>query len=422
MLLWLFLGLWSWNWLGSTWVVAMRPESDRVIDFYQDWGSARNYWSGRPIYTPHSISIPQYLRLASNPTPSIEYNIHPPTSVLLVLPLGRLKYSDAVLVWNIISLATLLATLVIVVMVLPVPRSLLLPGVALLPFCLPVLGNLQMGQLTMVLCFLLTVMWALERSGRSSMAGLLLGAATAVKLFPIYLALYYATQRQGRPLLALLVSLLILTSVTVIVLGLDSYRDYLGVVLPWNSEFRIFGYNLSIAGFWHKLFHPLNEGEKIIPLWHSLALARWGTVLSNLVITAIVVNSTAHARTQSQRDLAFALIMTAMLLISPVTWDTSLLLLLVPVTIIACSMGTIQPRWIPVALILILPVVWLPQPLLTTLLMAGRTIEVVPPSFLLGAASLKFYALLGTFALALTALHVNRANTQYDTAEGAAVA
>src|SRR5271163_4198005 len=105
--LWLIVGLWSWSWLGPTWIAAMQPKGEQVIDFYQDWASACNYWSGLPVYTAHSITIPRYLHMHSNPIPSIEYNIHPPTAVLLVLPLGNLSYVSASLTWNIISLSAL---------------------------------------------------------------------------------------------------------------------------------------------------------------------------------------------------------------------------------------------------------------------------------------------------------------------------
>jgi hypothetical protein len=411
-LMWLIVGFWSWCWLGPTWAAAMKPNQNQIIDFYQDWGSAHNYWSGLPIYSPHSISIPRYLGLPSNPEPSIEYNIHPPTSVLLVLPLGRLDYSRAVLVWNVISLVALLGSLVIVAMVLPVPRALFLPGLALVPFCLPVLGNLQMGQINMVLCLLLTTMWALERSGRANIAGSVLGLATAIKLFPAYLSIYYAAQQRNRPLGIALLSFLSLTLITALILGEDAYHDYITIVLPWNAEFRIFGYNISIAGLWHKLFYPLNPGEKIIPIWQSLALARWGTLLSNLAITLIIVAFTRRAQTRAQCDLAFAITMTAMLLVSPVTWDISLLLLLVPVSVIGCHTANLQGGWISIALVLILPIVWLPQPLLTTLVTAGRTIDVAPPSFLLGAASLKFYALVAIFILGLVALRADKVNAR----------
>lgn len=243
-----------------------------------------------------------------------------------------------------------------------------------------------------------------------------------IKLFPLYMAVYYATQRRSRPLLAVLVSILALTLITVWVLGVDSYVDYIATVLPWNSEFRIFGYNLSIAGFWHKLFHPLNEGEKIIPVWRSLVLARAGTILSNLAITIVLIAFTYRAKTSTQRDYAFTTTMTAMLLVSPVTWDTSLLLLLLPITVLACHRQNPRLDWMPVALLLILPIVWLPQPLLTTLFTGGRIITEAPPSFLLGAASLKFYALLGTFVSGLMALRLDIISGQCCTTNDATVA
>ena len=408
--LWIALGLWSWSRFGPTWIAAMRPPSTEIVDFYQEWGSARNYWCGLPVYTPHSTSIPRYLGLPSNPKPTMEYNIHPPTSLLLALPLGHLNYPDAVLVWNVISLIALLASLMIVLAVLPVPRALLLPGLAMLPYCVPVYGNLQLGQINIVLGLFVTAIWALERSGRSQAAGAMLGLAAVLKLFPAYLALYYLAQGRVRPLFAALISALGLTIITALILGLDAYHDYIGIVLPWNADFRAFGYNLSIAGLWHKLFNPLAESEKIVPLWRSLALARWGSFCSILVLTLILVVFIRKARTHSQRDLAFATTVVAMLLASPVTWDVSLLLLLVPITVIGCHIGNIQQNGISAALALILLIVWLPQSALEQLLTNGRPMEVFRPSFLLGVASIKFYALLGTVALSLIVLSAELRN------------
>ena len=242
-----------------------------------------------------------------------------------------------------------------------------------------------------------------------------------IKLFPLYLVVYYVTQRRSRPLLAVLISILALTLITVWVLGVDSYLDYMGTVLPWNSEFRIFGYNLSIAGFWHKLFHPLNEGERIIPVWRSLVLARGGTILSNLAITIVLIAFLNRAQTPAQCDYAFTTTMTAMLLVSPVTWDTSLLLLLLPITVLACHRQNPRSNWMPAVLLLILPIVWLPQPLLTTLFTGGRTITVISPSFLLGAASLKFYALLATFVSGLIALRLDVVSAQHGITDDATV-
>ena len=132
--LWLVMGGCSWYLLIPTWIAAIKPIDNHVIDFYQDWASARNYWTGLPIYTPHSITVPRYLQLPCNPIPSIEYNIHPPSSVLLALPLGQLAYADSIYVWNVISLLALVLSLAIVIIVLPSCRSVLLPARHYFPF------------------------------------------------------------------------------------------------------------------------------------------------------------------------------------------------------------------------------------------------------------------------------------------------
>jgi hypothetical protein len=416
LLLCLLLGSWGWSVRGLTWVKAMRPAPNHINDFYQDWGSARNFLVGLPVYASHSTSIPRHLGLSSNPNPSIEYNAHPPTSVLLTLPLARLDYPDAVLVWNVISLTAILASLAIVAVVLPVPKTLFLPALALLPFCSPVFGNLQMGQLNLVLVLLVTTIWALERSGRSSMAGLLLGVSAAIKLFPAYLAVYYLARGKLRPLLAASLSFLALTLVTALVLGLDTFHDYLSVVIPRQSKFQGFGYNQSIAGVWQKLFDPAAEVALIPNLWPSAALARWGTYGSDLAIAAIVATFAYRARTLVERDLAFASAVTAMLLVSPVTWDITLVLLLVPIAVIAKSAG--KSHWMPAALSLILLVIWLPQDALAELTRTDCYFGVCSWTFMLGVPSLKFYALLGIFTLGIVAFQAEQAGTRSCTPDG----
>ncbi len=399
---WCVVGLTGCCWLGPLWIEAMRPRPQRVNDYYQDWASARNYWVGMPVYTPHSTSVPRHLGLPSNPVKSIEYNAHPPTSVLLALPLGRLHYTDAVLAWNLISLVAFLAGLAIVARALPVPRALILPGAAMLTFCHSVYGNFYLGQLTFLLVCLVAAVWALDRSGRPIAAGLLVGLAAAIKLFPAYLLVYFAVQGKLRALGAAVVSFAVLTLATIAVLGWDTYHDYLEIVLPELDKFRGFGYNVSIAGLWHKLFDPAADIGLISPLWPSAAVAQYGTLLSDLVVTAAVAATVYRAKTPSRRDLAFGLTVTAMLLVSPVTWDFSLPLLLVPLAVIART--STRSQWMPVALILILAVLWFPQNSLVELAsMISPYRGALTPAQVLCAPSLKFYALLATFALGLAA-------------------
>jgi hypothetical protein len=260
-------------------------------------------------------------------------------------------------------------------------------------------GNLQMAQITPILTLLLTLTWAFERTGRSSQAALLLGVAIAIKLFPAYLVVYYIARKQLQPLLTSALSFLLLTLATILLLGFDAYRDYLLVVLPRLGMFQGWGYNYSIAGFWHKLFDPAAELTLVPPLCPSLALARSATLLTNFAVTAMVIRVACRARSLIERDLAFASTITATLLVSPLTWDISLLLLLIPIAVIAHATTKSQSSWMRASFALILPIIWLPQPLLMKLFSPfHRTTSV---ACILGPLSLKFYALLAIFALGL---------------------
>jgi hypothetical protein len=105
-----------------------------------------------------------------------------------------------------------------------------------------------------------------------------------------------------------------------------------------------------------------------------------------------------------------------MLLVSPVTWDTSLPLLLVPIAVLARSAKT--SRWTPAILVLILVILWMPQIVLTKLALAGRSIRVASWTFMLGAPSLKFYALLTMLVMGLAAFRAEATDLQCYTAHG----
>src|ERR1041385_2978084 len=108
-------------------------------DFFQDWASARNWFEGLPVYTRHEVTLPRYLGYPVDETMSLlsGVNAHPPTSVVLALPLAHLDYSDALLAWNLLSLPALMASLWIVQRQLRIPCSLLslFPAVFLILAC-----------------------------------------------------------------------------------------------------------------------------------------------------------------------------------------------------------------------------------------------------------------------------------------------
>jgi hypothetical protein len=59
-------------------------------------------------------------------------------------------------------------------------------------------------------------------------------------------------------------------------------------------------------------------------------------------------------------------------------------------------------------LAVVLAIDWIPQNMLKELAQVGRSPNAFPWTFMLGIASLKFYALLGTFALGLSAFQAEK--------------
>jgi hypothetical protein len=326
---------------GPKFISELRPARDRWTDFFQEWASARNYACGLPIYSDHQFAVERHLGYYDDaPLPNvhraayfIKVNAHPPTAILLALPLASLDYPDAVLVWNLVSLGALFVSLWLVARALAIPLSVwsVPPLIVLLLLCNPFREQVYWGQLNLILLLLLTGTWICHRSNRPIAAGILLGLAAAIKLFPAFLFLFFLLRRQWKTLAAGMLSCLAVVAVAAAVLGMNNYWVYVHEVIPQLAVFRSGLDNASLPSFWTKLFNP--SGTRVEPLWINPTLAQVGTWLSCGLVVAVLAWLTLCEEDAEGEDRAFALTVTAMLLVSPITWNHYLLLLLVPLAV-----------------------------------------------------------------------------------------
>ena len=403
-------------WVGMfAWLLipTLRPDAADMLprDFFQEWASARNWRESLPIYTPQRVTVERYLGIRWVPEgPRADYfleiNAHPPTSVLLALPFGMLDYADAFVLWDVVSLAALVLTVWLVFRELGIARSpwlwLLLPMSCLA--CSPILENLYQGQLSLILLFLVTLAWVADRSGKSGWAGVMLAAATAIKLFPAFLFLYFLLRRRWRALAAGAVALVVLTGLTVVVLGPGCYVAYVHDALPEAARFRSGWANRSLPGLWSKLFDPAEMflPGLVRPVLRSRALAVVGTAISCIGIVALLVPVVLRVQGREGLDRAFALSVVAMLLVSPLVWSHYLVLLLVPLVIFWLSLhrGGLA-RWglLLGTVVLSLPprfCWWIAHPRLPASCFHGL---IASPLMTLTVLSVHFYILLALFGL-----------------------
>jgi alpha-1,2-mannosyltransferase len=349
---------------GTNFVRSFRPrvgiEKVHIVDFAQEWLSAKNYEARLPVYSDQQEALRRYLdvtRLDSELI--IRYNAHPPVAVLLTLPLGKLSYPDAMLVWNLATFVLFLVAVALVVRELRMPFTglSLLPATALIVGGFPVFFQVAEGQLNCLLAFLLTVGWVADRRGFQAAAGVAVGAAAAIKLTPLFLLVYFVAARRWRGAVALVAAFLALNGAAVAVLGIDAFRFYVTDVVPSVAErFQTSSRNSAIAGFWLRLFAPHPEVR-------MLALAREplvATIVAGILRAIVVVLTTWltwRADSVESRDRAFAVALVAMLLVAPLTWAHYFLLLLLPVGLVWMRTPGVLPRlfmWL-VFVVLLLP-------------------------------------------------------------------
>jgi alpha-1,2-mannosyltransferase len=330
-------------------------------DFLQEWTSAQNWRTGRAIYAPLHETLSVYFGPGARAV--VDLNGHPPTAVVLALPLARLPYYEAWLWWNVASLAALTTGL----WLLLGRRGLNAAPLAWVPFFLLVLSSnslkeqVQQGQLNGWLLLLLTGAWLGDRKGRSWSSGACIGAAAAIKLFPGFLILYCIARRDWKACLAAAGSWAALSLLTGLTLGWSACRDYVTVVLPTLGQFRGSWLNASLVGFWTKLL--AGKPDQIEPLFAAPGLAQLAIVITAALIVAAVFWTAWVAKSQQARDVAFAVTTIGMLLVSPITWDHYFLLLLPAIAILWQAQGeagknrallgilavlllTIRPGWI----------------------------------------------------------------------------
>jgi putative flippase GtrA len=404
--LWVLLAVLVCMLQGPSFLRDLRPPTERGLDFFQDWASARNRIEGLPIYTRHDVTALRYMgiHIKTNDPFYVPVNAHPPASVLLFLPLAWLNYPDAFLAWELLSLAALGLSMWLVGRELGVRFSAwsVFPIVALLLICFPFRLHMEQGQLSIALLLLITLAWVAYRRGWPMWAGALLAAATSVKLFPGFLFLFFLLRRQWRVLVGGAIGFAVLTVVTATILGPDIYLTYLKEVLPQVGDYRSGWGNVSLPGIWFKLFDPLTERMRVEPLWRSPLLARIGALVCCAVVVAVMAGVTWRVRSQADEDRAFGIAVMAMLLVSPLTWEHYLPLLLIPLAVLWVHLpptGATGRHWLFVVLLIAL---WSCTDQLSEPFLPGSYLKSVAwPVHTITLLSFKCYTLLGLFSFAV---------------------
>ncbi len=318
------LALILWNaWIAQTMVTRLQMGDFRIL-----YLSARAQIEGRDMY-----NLPSELKVYGGRTlRRTLVNLNPPHLHLLLLPLALFPAGIALSLWAVASLLCLGYSLYVIVRELDLKPS--WPdcwrgAVWLLAFAGmgAVVGT---GELSFLLLLPVTLAWAAARRGRWSRAGVYLGLAMSVKLFLLIFIPYLLLRRRLAAAAACCGAASVCFAAGALIFGLGSYSSWISqlssVSWAWRSP------NASVLGILTRslsenpYYTPLAAApELVLPLW----LPAVG-IVGVLTLVAVTVD-----RAESAEDRAFALLLSAALLISPLGWIYYLWLGLGPIAALA---------------------------------------------------------------------------------------
>jgi hypothetical protein len=324
-------------------------------DFCQDYASAVSLLHGQTAYPPVFC-----FSTASKLPGGIAYNSHPPTSIVLFLPFGLLSKPAATILWGLISLAAYLVSIWLLLRALRWP---VLPGLALVSagsiLWLPAATVTWVLNTEQVLLLLLVGVWLLAERKRDSWAGVLLGIACLLKIWPVLLLVLPLLQRRWR--LVLVTGGVIVAGIllALVVEGPSAFLAYAGPVRLAENAWVTIGYpgNISLTGALVGLLAGYSGATSrqapAFPGMHAPTVVLLGEALSALLLLGGIGLVWWQRRVLQDRQdasgyrLAFGLLVTLSVVTFPLSWVWALITLLLPVAtlLLALRRQPPLPKW-----------------------------------------------------------------------------
>lgn len=333
--------------MGNSFVHCFRPPDYLLTDFIQEWLSGRNYFVNEPVYQNQHVTLLRHMpEFRTDISTFLPWNAHPPAAVLIALPLARFDYQTAQFIWNLVTFTLFVFSIWLVWRELATrfqPWH-VFSICTLLLFASPVVITLRQGQLNFLLAFLLTVGWVADRHGYQLGAGLAVGLAAGLKLFPGFILLYFLGAGRWRAAIGLVIGAVVINALTLAVVGIGAFETYVREVIPSLQVFQSGWRNISINGWVLRLLdpHPIQAGPEA---YRNPVLAKLLTAVGVLLVSAVVVWIAIRARRTVDPDRGWAVALTGMLLVSPITWSHYLVLLVVPLAVLANRIPPGPTRW-----------------------------------------------------------------------------
>ncbi len=269
---------------------------------------------------------------------------YPPLMALAFVPLNRLPFPAARCAWALLNQLFLVGVgALLCASIFPPGAERLAAGYlfALVACCSePVRAHLLAGQSNLLVLFLMCAgYWAFKR-GRPTAAGCALGAAAALKVYPIALIAYFGWKRRWRLLAAAIVTIMLGAAAGVAAAGPAQTWRFVSQVLPAIASHPSDVTNPSNQSIYACFARLFTDNLYTEPVINSPARARWASGICCAALVGITVLLCPPASRRFDEEAALVVI--ASTLIVTLAWDANFVAMFFPAAV-ACKQLAARP-------------------------------------------------------------------------------
>jgi alpha-1,2-mannosyltransferase len=317
--------------------VAYFSRHPQRTDFVRFYISGRFLVQGKDIYTPVTNRAILALQTDEMDALSIDepvpQNLNSPLHAIFLAPLAFYDFHKSFWIWSFFSFGCGLAAALLVAKNTFDSHSppLILGSWILLFGYFPTFVDTYLGQFSLVLLLLITVIWISSRKGSNYLPGIVLGLTISLKVFVGLFLLFFILQRRWRLVFVALASIFLLNMIGAAILGFEPYLRYMNILsnLPWHDS----SWNPSFAGFLTRVF----TRSEVASLAVSPIIARSAVFGCSLGLLVVMFHSIRRVITNKDFngfDLGFSMTLIAMLLLSPYGWIYYFAILIIPLMVV----------------------------------------------------------------------------------------
>jgi hypothetical protein len=252
---------------------------------------------------------------------------NPPLTAILTIPLTLFDLRTAIRLFFSLNVLLLIASLALIFVtnrdyLLRYPYWLV--AVAVVLNLDPVLDSMLLGQLDLLILFLIVAAYWGYRSDREVAAGASLGLAAMIKLSPALLILYFLFKRRFRAVASAFATISLFGLLSLLVAGPSAHIQFLTDILPTLLAGSAQMENQSLNGFFNRLYlgEPFLTGLAEVP---RLPQVRILTLFTSLLLVGIAVfllrkRSVPGSDLSLGFDVEYSLLVILLPLISSIAW------------------------------------------------------------------------------------------------------